>query len=93
MEDGLRAMDISSLHPDSMKEEQSQRDIIKKLTRGNIHISAIQETHITQEMDYLLDNYRVTAESAAIKEETGIVQEGTSIMTHESMQQYVTQIS
>ena len=57
MANGLRTMNIASLNPDSMKEEQMQRDIIKDLTRNKIHIAAIQETHIIQDRDYLLDNY------------------------------------
>ena len=74
MENGLRAMNIASLNPDSTAEAQMQRDIIKDITRNKIHIAAIQETHITQDRDYLLDNYRIiTAESAKIAE-TGVVQ-------------------
>ena len=71
-----------------------RRDIIKHLTRSKIHISAIQETNVIQDSGNLLDNYRITAETAASKrEETGVVQGGTEIMIHESIQQYITQIA
>ena len=64
MANGLRTMDIARLNPCSMKAEQMQRDIIKDLTRNKIHIAGIQETHITQDRDNLLDNYRIiTTES------------------------------
>ena len=59
MKNGLRTMNIASLNPDSKKEAQMRRDIIKNITRNKIHIAAIQETHITQDRDYLLDNYRI----------------------------------
>ena len=44
MDSGVRTMNISSLNPDSMKEEQTQREIIKKATREKIRIAAVQET-------------------------------------------------
>ena len=59
MENGPRTMNIAILNPESMKEEQMQRYIVKDMTRFKIHISAIQETHITQYRDYLLGNYRI----------------------------------
>ena len=89
----VRALNIASINPDSTKEEQTQRDIIKNLARHRIHIAAIQETHITQARDYLLYNYRVVTEASNKREETGLVQGGKAIMIHESMQQYITQIA
>ena len=65
MKNGLRAMYIASLNPGSMKEEQTQRDIIKDITRSKIHIAAIRETNISQDRDYLLDNYRIITASSA----------------------------
>ena len=56
-ENGLRAMNIARINPDSAKEEQTQRDIIKNLTRNRIHIESTQETHIRNGRDYLPDNY------------------------------------
>ena len=88
-----RTMDIASLNPDSMKEEQMQSDIIKNLARSKIHISAIQETHIIHDRDHLIDNYRIVEESATKREETGVVQGGTSIMIHGRTQQYITTIT
>ena len=64
MKNGLRTMNIASLDPDSMEEEQTQRLIIQNLTRNLIHISAIQEKHITQDRDYIIDNYRVITSPA-----------------------------
>ena len=65
MENWLRAMNIAILNPDSLKEEQMQRDIIKDLTRNKIHIADIRETHIIQDSDYLLDNYRIVTTAPA----------------------------
>ena len=54
MENGIRAMNIDSLNPDSMQEERANRDITKDLNRNKIRISSIQETHIAQCRNYLL---------------------------------------
>ena len=89
MENGLRTMNISSLNPDWMKAEQMQRDITKDLTRDKIHIAEIQETHNTQERDYLVDNYRLTTAAATKRGETGVAQGGTAIMIRESMQKCI----
>ena len=93
MENGLRTMNIASLSPDSIKEELTQRDIIKDLTRNEIHIAGIQETHIIQGRDYLLDNYRIIPAEATKRAETGAVQGGSAIMIQESIHQYITQIT
>ena len=69
MENGIRPMNISSLNPDSMKEDQMQRGIIKDLTRIKIHIAAIRETHITQDRYYIMGNYRVITAAATKREE------------------------
>ena len=63
-ENGLRTMNIASLNPDSMKEGEMQLDIIIGIARNKIHIAAIRETHITQDGDYLLDNYRIITTSS-----------------------------
>ena len=93
MENGIRAMNIACLNPDSTKEEQMQMYIIKNLTRSKIHIAAIQETHITQDKDNILGNYRITNAASAKQEETGVVQGGAEIMINESTKQYITQIT
>ena len=89
MENGIRKMDISSIIPGSMKEEQMQRDITKDITRNKIHTSAIQETHIIHDRGYLLDNYRIITAASSKSEEKGVVKGGTSIMIHASIQQYI----
>ena len=71
MKNGLRTMNIASLNPGSMKEEQMQREIIKNLMRNKIHIAAIQETHIAQDRDYLLDNNRIITASSTKSGKTG----------------------
>ena len=68
MGNGIRAVNISSLTTGSMREEKTHRDIIKNLASNKIHISPIQETHITQDRDNHRDNYRVIAEAATEKE-------------------------
>ena len=75
MEDGLRTLNTASLNPASTKEEKIQGGIIKSLARNKIHISAIQETHISQGRSYVLGNYRII--TAAGKNETrGVVVRG-----------------
>ena len=93
MKNGLRTMDIASLNPDSAKEEQTQRDIIKNLTRNKIHIAEIQEPHIIQERDYILYNYRIVTAASTKSGKTGAAQGGPEIMIHESIQQYITQVT
>ena len=58
MEDGLRTVNIDSVNPDSMTEEQMQPGIIRNLIRRKIHISAIQKPRAVKDSAYLLDNYR-----------------------------------
>ena len=93
MENGLRAMNIDSLNPESTQEEQMQRDIIKNLTRNKIHISSIQETRIVKDRDLLRGNYRVITAAAAKRAEARVAQGGTSIMIHGSMHQYITHVA
>ena len=92
MGNGLRALNIASLNPDSMKERETQHGIVKRLTRNRIHLAAIQETHITRDCSYMLDNYRITTSSAGKRKETGIVTGGTAIAINESLHQNITQI-
>ena len=82
MKNGLRTTNIASLNPDSMGEEQMQRDIAKDITRNQIHIAAIRETHIAHDRDYRLDNYRIITEASTMGAEAGAVQGGTSVMIH-----------
>ena len=91
MENGTRTLNIASLNPDSMREKGTQQEIVKGITENKIHISAIQETHITRACNYMMGNYRgITA--AAENNETGIVDGGTSIMIHGSLQQNIAKI-
>ena len=69
MGNGIRTMNMSSINPDSVKEEQTQRDIIKNLTRRKIHIAAIQETHIAHDRDYIMGNYRVVTAAGNKRED------------------------
>ena len=86
-------MNISSLNPGSVKEEQMKRGIVKNLNRNKIHIAAIRETHIIQDRDYIIDKYRITTAAATKREEVGVVQGGTEIMIHGSTQKYITHIT
>ena len=92
MEDGQRTLNIASLNPDSMKEEQTQREVINGLIRSAIRISEIHETHITQDRSYLLGNYRIVTASSDKSATTGVVSGGTSIIIQESTQHHITQI-
>ena len=62
-------MNIFSLNPDSVKEERTQRDTIKILTRNKIRIATNQERHIAKDRDYILDTYRIITSTAAKKKE------------------------
>ena len=92
MENGLRTLNIASLNPDSMKGKETQQEIINSLARNKIHLATIQETHITTDPSYMMDNYRIITSSAEKHKETGTVTGGTSIMIHESLQQNITKI-
>ena len=70
-------MNNSFLNPYSTKEEQTQRDNIKNLTRRKIHLAEIQETNIAQDSGYILGNYRITTSSAA-KEREGEREDGST---------------
>ena len=67
MEDGHRTLNIASLNPDSMRAREMQQEIVKSLTENEIHLSEIQETHITRACSYILDNYRIITSSGRAK--------------------------
>ena len=92
MENGLRTLNIASLNPDSMKEREMQHEIVKSLKKNEIHLAAIQETHITRDFSYMLGNYRIVTSAAEKSKETGTVPGGTAIIIRESLQQNITQI-
>ena len=92
MAHGLRTLDISSMNPDSMRGEKVKRGIVKNLTMGKIHISDIQESHITQDGNALHGNYRIATASADMSKTTGVVHGGTAIMAQVSMQHHIAQI-
>ena len=75
-----------------MRGKEMQQEIVKGLTKNKIHLSEIQETHITRFSNYMMDNYRIITASDK-NEETGIVTGGTAIVVHESLQQHITQIT
>ena len=90
MGNGLRTLSVASLNAYSMREATTKREIVKGLTENRIHIAAIQETHITQAMGYILGNYRVITAAPDKSETTGIVSGGSAIMIRESIQQRIT---
>ena len=92
MEDGLRTLNIASLNPDTMKETEMQQGIINELTKNKIHIAMIQETHISKDLNYKMDNYRIITSAAEKNKETGVITGGTAILIHESIQQNIIQI-
>ena len=49
MGNGFRTLNIESLNPDSFK---MQQEIINELTRRKIHIATIQETRISDNLNY-----------------------------------------
>ena len=63
MAKGLRTLNIASLNPDSIRGKEMQREIVKGPTKNKIHLEAIQETHITRDCNYMIDNYRVITEA------------------------------
>ena len=75
MENGLRALNIASLDPDSMREREAttHREIAKGLTRNRIHIAEVQEKHITKARSYLMGNYRIIEAVADKNEAAGTV--------------------
>ena len=92
MENGLRTLNIASLNPDSMRETATQQEIVKGLAKKKIHIAEIQDTHITQDKSYMVDNYRIIT-AANKSEAAGIVTGGAAIMIHERLRQHITQIT
>ena len=93
MGNGIRTLNIASPNPDSMKEEQTQQDIIKSITGNKIHIAAIPETQIANGRSYLLGDYRIIIASSREGETAGVAQGRTAIMIREITQQYITQIT
>ena len=77
VENGLRTLNIASLNPDSMKETEMHHGIVKGLTKNKIQLSAIQETRITRDSSYMMDNYRIiTASSGKMKKlESSLVEQ------------------
>ena len=90
---GLRTPNIACLNPDSMKEEKMQRCIIKSLARNKMHIAAGQETHITQDRNYAMSNYRIITAEAIKSAAEGGVQGGVAATIHGIIQQNITQLA
>ena len=62
--------------------------------RNKIHLTAIQETHITRDCNYVVGNYRVITSAEDKNKETGIATWGTAIiMIRGSLQKNITQIT
>ena len=93
MENGLMTLNIASLNPDSTRETPMQKEIVKGLDTNKIHIASIQETHITQDKSYVVENYRIITASADKSEATGIVTGWAAIMIRESQKQRIKQIA
>ena len=64
MQNGLRTLNFASSNPDSMRDKETQPEITKCLTGNKIRLSAIQETHIARDCNYMVGNYRVIAAAA-----------------------------
>lgn len=92
MENGLSALNIARLKPDSMKESESKQEIVNILTKNKIHLATAQETHITTYLSYVMGNYRIMTSAAEKHKATGITTGGTAIIIHESLQKNITQI-
>ena len=88
MENGIRTLNIASLGPESMRETATHQEIVKSLNKNKI-----QETHITQDKSYMVDNYRIITASGDKSEAAGIDTARTAIAIHENMKRQITQIA
>ena len=93
MQNGIRAPNIAIMNPDSVEAVQTQRDIVKNLTRHKIHITHVQETHITQSKRYRPGNYRIIATASSKGETTGVEKGGAAITMHGCTQNQITKIT
>ena len=95
-ETGYRTLSIIPLNPDNCIPNAREEDIIHELQKREIHISAIQETHIPRGISYILNVYRVIAtESRKTNSENikdGMYQGGVVILIHENLQHRIKQI-
>ena len=93
MGNGLRTLNIASTNPDALKGKETQQEIINNLARNKIHTATIQETQITMDLIYAMDNYRIITAAAEKHKEAGIVTGGAAKIIHESLHQNITQIN
>ena len=80
------ALNILSINPDNFISTTRQDDIMHELQKQHIHIAAIQETHIPNDLSYTRNGYRaITAAKRKTNIEninTGMYQVGVAILVH-----------
>ena len=96
MKQGLRTLSIISTNPDNFIKIETGQNITQMLRRNQIHIAAIQETHIPHSLNYISDGYRViTTASTRIQNEQplGLTTGGVAILIHNELEQHITHIT
>ena len=64
---GNCTLNIIAINPDSLTKQESKMQITEAMLRNEIRIAAIQETHIPNGQNYLINGYRLIT-SAAIRD-------------------------
>ena len=90
MEHWSKMLRIASLNPDTFINNETRLHITNMPIMRKIHITAIQETHIPHELDYMINGYRIIT-SHAIEQpktnsntRTGLNTGGLAILIHEN---------
>ena len=64
---GHRTLNVISVNPDSLN-KTALTNILAAMTKRQIHIAAIQETHIQRDQDYYIGHYRIISTKAEKRE-------------------------
>ena len=59
MDQGLRTLIIISINRDNFVSPETRQNTTQMPRRNQIHIAAIQETHIPHSLNYVNDGYRI----------------------------------
>ena len=55
---GLKTLNIITINPDSLKNNDNLNEIVARMNKKLIHVACIQETHVRQNTDRWVENYK-----------------------------------
>ena len=95
MDTGHRTLSVASIDPDNFTHHDKRQQITNVLLAQIIHIAAIQETHIAQNLNYCANGYRIITSAPQQSEnpkQPGITKGGVAILIHMELEHFISNI-